>query len=248
LKVYRLDNGTYPSTEEGLNALIRKPADQKQAENWNGPYLKSLPRDPWNNQYAYEFPGTRGGNGATPDIWSRGPDGKENTDDDIGNWERDAQAIADPADAARAHFRAVLELDGETLKETYASNIQLMPGHEFLKDGYGLTEPGGRARGARIERQKLIDVMLRRPVDPAEAAVIEKMLPTLKFEKLAVAAGEFVIVTDPTDPIQFPDGKLHFTIVKGDVLIKIAPPRGDFVLLQMREADGKWQVIAEYLD
>jgi hypothetical protein len=123
-----------------------------------------------------------------------------------------------------------------------------MPGHEFLKEGYGLTEPGGRARGAQIERDKLVNVLVKHPVDAAKKAAIQKMLPTVRFEKLAVAEGEFVIVTDATDPIESPDGKLHFNIAKGDVLVKIVPPRGDFALLQMREEDGTWHVVAEHLD
>jgi general secretion pathway protein G len=55
---FRLDVGRYPTTEEGLNALVVKPAD---ADNWTGPYLKKgVPLDPWGHAYVYQVPGTKG--------------------------------------------------------------------------------------------------------------------------------------------------------------------------------------------
>ena len=54
LKIYELDNGNFPSTEEGINALMTKPAT---ALNWNGPYLEKNPQDPWTNTYHYKYPG-----------------------------------------------------------------------------------------------------------------------------------------------------------------------------------------------
>lgn len=67
---YRLDVGRYPSTSEGLRALVAKPAD---ASKWNGPYLqKGLPNDPWGRAYVYRFPGTEG---ADYDIVSNGKSG-----------------------------------------------------------------------------------------------------------------------------------------------------------------------------
>lgn len=84
LTPYRLDVGSYPSTEEGLEALMEPPPGKK--EKWNGPYLEELPEDPWGNPYQYKFPGEKNINGARGyDIWSMGPDGKK-SDDDIGNW------------------------------------------------------------------------------------------------------------------------------------------------------------------
>ena len=74
--------GNYPSTEEGLEALTKKPSDD--ATNWQGPYVKRLSDDPWGNPYQYAFPGEQ--NPDTYDIWSWGPDGQE-SEDDIGNWE-----------------------------------------------------------------------------------------------------------------------------------------------------------------
>lgn len=81
---YKLDMGNYPSTELGLNALIKAPAGKEG--NWKGPYLEELPMDPWENAYKYRFPGSKNINGTKGyDVWSLGPDGVESADD-IGNW------------------------------------------------------------------------------------------------------------------------------------------------------------------
>ena len=72
---YRLDNGAYPSTEQGLSALREKPARAPIPPNWRGPYLrKDVPNDPWGRPYIYRFPGDR--NAATFDLSSLGRDGK----------------------------------------------------------------------------------------------------------------------------------------------------------------------------
>jgi len=87
LTTYRLSMGSYPSTTEGLQALITAPTSG--AENWHGPYLLDgkMPLDPWNHPYQYRYPGTHNKNGY--DIWSMGPDGQDGTADDIGNWSTD---------------------------------------------------------------------------------------------------------------------------------------------------------------
>ena len=83
LDLYRLDNHRYPSTDEGLEALIDKPAD---APAWKeGGYLKKLPNDPWGNPYQYLNPGIH----SSIDVFSYGADGAEGGDGesaDIGNW------------------------------------------------------------------------------------------------------------------------------------------------------------------
>lgn len=84
LTPYKLDVGNYPTTEEGLDALVKPPADKKA--RWKGPYLEEVPLDPWQNAYQYRFPGSKNINGARGyDVWSLGPDGVESADD-IGNW------------------------------------------------------------------------------------------------------------------------------------------------------------------
>jgi general secretion pathway protein G len=83
MEMYKLDVGRYPSSSEGLVSLVEKPGS---ADGWNGPYLKSgVPKDPWNNEYQYLFPGSR----AEIDIFSLGQDaaqGGEGEDSDVGNW------------------------------------------------------------------------------------------------------------------------------------------------------------------
>lgn len=88
LDLYELDNGRYPTTEESLNALLAKPGS---AKNWNGPYLKKKPLDPWGNDYKYACPGTHS---IDYDLHSSGPDGSDGTSDDITNWEAAAEAEA----------------------------------------------------------------------------------------------------------------------------------------------------------
>ncbi len=89
LKLYKLDNGVYPSTEQGLEALIDKPDTGTVPRNWrDGGYLDSskVPRDPWGNEYVYIHPGEHGGY----DLSSYGRDGEkggEGDDADINLWE-----------------------------------------------------------------------------------------------------------------------------------------------------------------
>ncbi|MCF7689878.1 MAG: type II secretion system major pseudopilin GspG, partial [Cephaloticoccus sp.] len=83
---YKIDLGDYPTTAEGLQALITAPANG--ADRWRGPYVEitgnKLPLDPWGESYQYLHPGTR--NKSTYDLFSKGPDKTEGTEDDIGNW------------------------------------------------------------------------------------------------------------------------------------------------------------------
>ena len=82
LMSYKLAIGKYPSTEEGLNALLNAP--ESAGDRWKGPYVRSLPLDPWGNPYQYRYPAQKSKDGY--DVWSMGPDGKNGTEDDIGNW------------------------------------------------------------------------------------------------------------------------------------------------------------------
>lgn len=85
LNLYRLDNGVYPSTEQGLQALVQKPASGNVPRNWTRPYLDRLPKDPWQNDYQYLSPGLHG----EIDVWSQGSDGQpggEGYAADIGTW------------------------------------------------------------------------------------------------------------------------------------------------------------------
>ena len=86
LKLYRLDNQRYPTTEQGLQALVAKPALEPVPGNWKaGGYLERLPKDPWGRPYLYLNPGRNG----EIDVFSQGADGQpggEGNDADIGNW------------------------------------------------------------------------------------------------------------------------------------------------------------------
>ncbi len=86
LKMYAVDMKTYPSTEEGLQLLIKGPEDERLARNWSGPYIEGskLPIDPWGNDFQYEF-NTEEGGADFPRIFSMGPDGTAGNEDDIAN-------------------------------------------------------------------------------------------------------------------------------------------------------------------
>lgn len=79
LRLYELDNGAFPTTQEGLSALMSPPAS---ASNWKGPYLEKEPVDPWGRPYQYKSPGTHR---PDYDLYSLGRDGVE-SEDDIVNW------------------------------------------------------------------------------------------------------------------------------------------------------------------
>jgi general secretion pathway protein G len=117
LERYAVDMNKFPATEEGLAALVSKPGDDGSGSatsesgsddassadgdaaasggggNWDGPYIKTekLPVDPWGKAYSYEYPPTHNKINV-PDIWSFGPDGQENTDDDIKSWSGDGSS------------------------------------------------------------------------------------------------------------------------------------------------------------
>jgi general secretion pathway protein G len=79
LNTYEIDTGKFPTTDQGLQALVDTPATT--LKGWKGPYLKSIPADPWGNKYIYRFPSAT--NPKDFDLICMGPDGQEGTDDDI---------------------------------------------------------------------------------------------------------------------------------------------------------------------
>ncbi len=85
LKLYETDNGAYPTTEQGLAALLVKPSTEPVPLNWKGPYLERKFIDPWKRPYQYKCPGTRNPSGY--DLYSLGKDGVEGTADDVKNGE-----------------------------------------------------------------------------------------------------------------------------------------------------------------
>lgn len=83
LKLYELDNGNFPTTGQGLNALLTKPASSPAPNNWNGPYIEKPPIDPWGNPYLYVSPGDHR---LDYDLFSKGKN-PNNEEDDIVNWQ-----------------------------------------------------------------------------------------------------------------------------------------------------------------
>lgn len=79
LDMFEMDNGRYPTTEEGLGALRTNSG----LPSWKGPYLKKDPKDPWGKPYFYKNPGTHSND---YDLYSAGPNGIEGDEDDVGNW------------------------------------------------------------------------------------------------------------------------------------------------------------------
>ncbi|MDN6320648.1 MAG: type II secretion system major pseudopilin GspG [Marinobacter sp.] len=79
LDIYRLDNSHYPSTQQGLDALKSRPSGSPEPKNWSPDgYMKSIPEDPWGNEFQYVSPGTEG----AYDLYSYGSDGREGGDGD----------------------------------------------------------------------------------------------------------------------------------------------------------------------
>jgi general secretion pathway protein G len=90
LDMYEMGNSRFPTTEQGLKALVTEPTTAPVPKKWSGPYLKKkrIPKDPWGNDYVYTCPGTH--NPDSYDLSSLGADGAE-SQDDITNWENDEQ-------------------------------------------------------------------------------------------------------------------------------------------------------------
>ncbi len=85
LDMYKLDNSVYPTTDQGLEALVTKPTNPEPRNYREGGYIKRLPKDPWGNDYQYLSPGDKG----PIDVFTLGADGQEGgegTGADIGNW------------------------------------------------------------------------------------------------------------------------------------------------------------------
>ncbi len=87
LEQYKLDNQDYPTTEQGLEALVRKPSTSPEPAGWLGRYIKELPKDPWGSPFYYECPGRHNEDGF--DVWTFGKDrqeGGQGDNADVANW------------------------------------------------------------------------------------------------------------------------------------------------------------------
>ena len=83
LKLFELDNGFFPTTKHGIESLVLKPGSSPVPQQWKGPYLEKMPRDPWGRKYLYKNPSSHG---MDYDLYSLGKNKKEDSDD-ITNWE-----------------------------------------------------------------------------------------------------------------------------------------------------------------
>jgi hypothetical protein len=156
-------------------------------------------------------------------------------------------------ETAKLHFTNIVKRDFAQLSKTYAAEVRLMPGHEMLEKSNLGKDGDGQARSVDVTREKLLAAINAFPAQersPARIEIDRKMLEGSVFEALEAGEGDFAI--NPKRPLKTPDGKLHFSIKKDDVLVRIGPPKGqgrsnDHFLLQLRMEKGSWKVVAEYL-
>ena len=89
LAQFEMNVGTFPSSEQGLEALIKCPSDVPE-EDWDSSYLREVPRDAWKQTYIYKCPGEHN---QDYDLYSKGPDRQEDTEDDIKNWKEEEDTL-----------------------------------------------------------------------------------------------------------------------------------------------------------
>lgn len=87
LGAYEMDVGSFPTTSQGLKALVERPPDVPE-EDWQGKYMDNIPKDPWHEEYIYRSPGEHN---PDYDLFSKGPDRQEGTEDDITNWDEEEE-------------------------------------------------------------------------------------------------------------------------------------------------------------
>ena len=168
------------------------------------------------------------------------------------NWGHEYDPIFEHRSQAKKHVKAILSKNLGDLYTTYDKTVRLMPGHEFLKAEYGLSNQG-RNVASIVKRADLLNTMGDKINDRpkrgknAVAQEAERRMKQLRFELLEIKEGDFVVA--PSDKVGTPDGMLHFDVKKGDAIYKVTPPVGDFLLLQLRDTNkGYWRVVAEYWD
>ncbi len=149
--------------------------------------------------------------------------------------------------ACRAHLKNIFTGNAEALEKSFAAEVTLMPGDEFLDPDYGFAKDKDRKESAKVTGKALTQALLKK-VDsegkpPQEE--MDKLFATLKFEPLEVKEGDFPV--EPSEKVETPDGKLHFKVVKDDVIFKVGPPEEKTVLLHLRKVDGHWVVVSEFL-
>jgi len=140
LERFHFDMKRFPSTEEGLSALVKSPSSGVSSEiddgetanetfntrsggssNWAGPYVTRMMKDPWGNSYQYEYPPTHGV-GNEPDIWSFGPDGQDGTEDDIVSWSTSREEGGEGTDETGTDTENTTPPDNSTSNTTNNGN------------------------------------------------------------------------------------------------------------------------------
>jgi len=147
-------------------------------------------------------------------------------------------ANEDAVKVAKVHFNNYFKRDFKNLSKTYAQNVLLMPGHDYLKFQYGLQKKKNGGKHENITCDELVAVMVKfsdnRPVQPI--GVIKEYIKNLTYKVIATDDG------DVSDLALAPKGSLCFTMLKDDVLVKVSPPNGaDFKLVLLREINKKWR-------
>jgi type II secretion system protein G len=154
LNMCRLDIGAWPTTAQGIEMLVQKPDDAELARKWNGPYLPTLPIDRWQRPFSYRGIENSQEGEAVPVIWSWGADGRNNTADDIGNW----QSNDDQQESGNEQSS-----QPTTWKEL---GLEMIPG-DYPVDGISLVNGLNQARGtwvfsgARLESGESKEVVAR---------------------------------------------------------------------------------------
>ena len=143
LEEYAVDCKDFPTTEQGLEALLSEPAELPSGAKWGGPYLGGeLPKDPWGRDYQYEYPPVQGTTDF-PDIWSWGPDFDDDSDD-VCNWTKDSES-AEGTDLPMREDRGKGGRD--VLKEPRRDTGKVASGRG---GGRGADRVGGKSSTARI--------------------------------------------------------------------------------------------------
>ena len=149
----------------------------------------------------------------------------------------------------KSHIGNLMSRDLSEVSNSYASNVQLMAGHEFLKPKFKLGADDARSTGARVDRKRLLAALkavfaTSRAKDPEK---VKKMVSGLNVAIIETEAGSFSVA--PSDPVSTKSGQLNFSIVPRDVLLKVSvSDHPDFMLFQVRRIDGTLRVVAESLD
>lgn len=144
---------------------------------------------------------------------------------------------------AKELLEASFRYDEEVLKTIYASEVRLLPGNRLF--AYGLELPGKMtSSGVVVELDKMLPALKKQAErDPNLGRMAAAFVGFFRIEKLDVAAGEFV--TEPNQPAEMVFENLRFTILDGDVLLKISVPTA-FRYVQLRKSGEQWKVVAEY--